>query len=150
MTGELPKDAVKRTDDGSKQSNSQDASADITQVQRVGQENISLRNAAIALATKKSNATARQVSYQGSFNAQVASAEALNVSEGHCNACSVVSGTDSNGDESWAIAYENGDTTEQTAADEIDQLQFVNQLNVNEQFTAIAFAADCGKARPSN
>ncbi|ELY56519.1 hypothetical protein C491_13307 [Natronococcus amylolyticus DSM 10524] len=146
MTGELPKDAVKRTDDGSKQSNSQDASADITQVQRVGQENISLQNAAIALATKKSNATARQVSYQGNFNAQVASAEALNVSNGHCDACSVLSGTDANGDESWALAYENGDTTEQTAAAEINQLQFVNQLNVNEQFTAIAFAADCGKA----
>ncbi|WP_293032711.1 hypothetical protein [Natronococcus sp.] len=146
MTGELPKDAVKRTDDGSKQANGQDASADITQVQRVGQENISLQHAAIALATKKSDATARQVSYQGNFNAQVASAEALNVSDGHCGGSAVLHGTDANGDESWALAYENGDTTEQTAAAEIDQLQFVNQLNVNEQFTAIAFAADCGEA----
>ncbi|WP_343233810.1 hypothetical protein [Natronococcus sp. A-GB7] len=146
MTGELPKDAVKRTDDGSKQANGQDTLADITQVQSVGQENISLQHAAIALATKKSDATARQVSYQGNFNAQVASAEALNVSDGHCSGSAVLHGTDANGDKSWALAYENGDTDEQTAAAEIDQLQFVSQLNVNEQFTAIAFAADCGKA----
>ncbi|NKE34988.1 hypothetical protein GWG54_03985 [Natronococcus sp. JC468] len=146
MAGELPKDAVKRSDDGGKQSNGQDASAEISQVQRVGQENISLQNAAIALGVEESYATARQVSYQGNFNAQVASAEGLNVEDGHCSARSVLNGSDARGDNSWALAYENGDTDEQTAAAEIEQLQFVEQLNVNEQHTAIAFAADCGKA----
>ncbi|ELY55133.1 hypothetical protein [Natronococcus jeotgali] len=146
MSGELPKDAVKRSDDGGKQSNGQDASAEISQVQRVGQENISLQNAAIALGVEESYATARQVSYQGNFNAQVATAEGLNVEGGHCSAHSVLTGSDARGDDSWALAYENGDTDEQTAAAQIEQLQFVEQLNVNEQYTAIAFAADCGKA----
>lgn len=148
MTGELSDEKMKRTDDGSSQSNVQEASADITQVQSVGQENISLQNAAIAVGLDESNATARQESYQANFNAQVASAEGLNVDDSHCSATAVVNGEDTNGDESWALAYENGEneSAQQVAAAEIDQLQFVEQLNVNEQQGAIAYATDDGDA----
>ncbi|MDG5818531.1 hypothetical protein [Natronococcus sp. A-GB7] len=148
MEGELPDGAVERTDDGKHQSNGQGASADITQVQRVGQENINLQNAAIALAKKDSDATARQVSYQGNFNAQVATAEGLNVSDGRCSACTVLNGAAANDDGSWALAYENGDSDIdlEAAAAEIDQYQFVEQVNVNEQFSAIAYATHCGEA----
>ncbi|WP_254532334.1 hypothetical protein [Natrinema gelatinilyticum] len=144
MVGEFSDEKMDRTDDGSSQSNTQEASADITQVQSVGQENISLQNAAVAVGTDGSTATARQESYQANLNAQVASAEALNLDSSHCSATAVVSGEDSNGDESWAIAYENGDneTAQQVATAEINQLQFIEQLNVNEQNGAIAYAAD--------
>lgn len=146
MAGELPEDAVTQSKKGGKQSNIQEASAEISQAQRVGQENINLQNAAIAAATSDSSATARQASYQGNFNAQVASAEAVSLEEGHTNARAVLNGADATDDESWALAYENGDTDQQTAAAEIGQLQFIEQLNVNEQLAAIAFAADCGEA----
>ncbi|MFU8867043.1 hypothetical protein [Natronococcus sp.] len=148
MEGELPKDAVKRTDDGKDQANGQGASATIEQVQRVGQENINLQNAAIALAKKDSDATARQVSYQGNFNAQAASAEALNVSDGRCSACTVLNGAAANDDGSWALSYENGDSEVglEAAAAEIEQYQFVEQVNVNEQFSAIAYATHSGEA----
>ncbi|ELY54611.1 hypothetical protein C491_18454 [Natronococcus amylolyticus DSM 10524] len=147
MEGELPEDAVERTDDGKAQSNGQ-ASAEITQVQCVGQENINLQNAAIALAKKDSDATARQVSYQGNFNAQVATAEGLNVSDGRCSASTVLNGAATNDDGSWALAYENGDSDVdlEEAAAGIDQYQFVEQVNVNEQFSAIAYATRCGEA----
>lgn len=148
MVGEFSDEKMNRSDDGSSQSNTQDASADITQVQSVGQENISLQNAAVAVGINDSNATARQKSYQGNFNAQVASAEGLNVKDSHCSTTAAVSGEDTNGDESWAIAYENGETetAQQVAAAEVNQLQFVEQLNVNEQHGAIAYATDNGDA----
>jgi hypothetical protein len=143
------KDDKKAKEDEKKptQSNGQQASAVVSQVQRVGQENINLQNAAMAVAIDDSDATARQESYQGNFNAQVASAEAVNVDEGVCNLRGVVSGSDAYGDESWAIAYDNGNgDTVQIADAEVDQLQFVEQLNINEQHAAVAFATDCGEA----
>jgi hypothetical protein len=140
-------DDKKKDDKKPTQSNGQQASAVVSQVQRVGQENINLQNAAMAVAIDDSDATARQESYQGNFNAQVASAEAVNVDEGVCNLRGVVSGTDAYGDESWAIAYDNGNgDTVQIADAEVDQLQFVEQLNINEQHAAVAFATDCGEA----
>nr|WP_273737391.1 hypothetical protein [Natrinema soli] len=148
MVGEFSDEKMNRTDDGSSQSNSQEASANIAQVQSVGQENISLQNAAIAVGTDDSTATARQESYQANLNAQVASAEALNVEGSHCSATAVVSGENTNGDESWAVAYESGnnENAQQVATAEINQLQFIEQLNVNEQNGAIAYAADSGDA----
>ncbi|QFU84388.1 serine-rich family protein [Natronorubrum aibiense] len=148
MVGEFSDEEMNRTDDGSSQSNTQEESANITQVQSVGQENISLQNAAIAVGTDDSTATARQESYQANLNAQVASVEALNVQDSHCSATVVVSGKDTNGDKSWAIAYENGDneTAQQMATAEINQLQFIEQLNVNEQNGAIAYAANSDDA----
>lgn len=148
MSGDFATEGLTRTGEGSSQSNHQSASADITQVQSVGQENINFQNAAIAVGLENSDATARQASYQGNFNAQVASATAANIDEGQYNACAVLSGVDMTDEESWAIAYENGSNTseQQVAEVEIDQLQLVEQLNVNEQFGAIAFAADCGDA----
>lgn len=144
MTGELSDEKMHRTNEGSSQSNTQEASADVTQVQSVGQENISLQNAAIAVGLDDSNATARQESYQANFNAQVASAEGLNIKDSNCSATAVLNGEDANGDESWAIAYENGEdgATQQVATAEVNQLQFVEQLNINEQQGAIAYASD--------
>ncbi|WP_232833897.1 hypothetical protein [Saliphagus sp. LR7] len=146
MVGELPEDVVSRSDTCKNQSNTQEASADIVQGQQVGQENINLQNAAVAAATDDSSATARQVSYQANFNAQVASAEALTVEEGSANGRAVLNGANASEDQAWALAYENGDVDQQTAAAEISQLQFVQQLNVNEQLTAIAIAGDSGEA----
>lgn len=129
--------------DGKTQSN-QVASADITQVQSVGQENINLQNAAVAVALKDSQATATQASYQANFNAQIAEATAVNVEDGHHKACKVMDGTDVKGDDSWAVAYDNGN--QQTATVDITQLQVVEQLNINDQFSAVAFATNCGDA----
>ncbi|KYH24338.1 hypothetical protein HAPAU_33210 [Halalkalicoccus paucihalophilus] len=148
MSGEFLSEKLSYSTDGSSQSNTQEAAADISQVQSVGQENINLQNAAIAVGLENSEATARQASYQGNFNAQVASATAVNSNDGTHSANAVLNGADMTGDESWAIAYENGDDEieQQVAEIEIDQLQIVQQLNVNEQFGAIAFATDCGEA----
>lgn len=148
MVGSVSEEKLTRSKAGADQSNAQTASADVTQVQSVGQENINLQNAAIAVGVDDSQATARQESYQGNFNAQVASAEALNIDKSHRSASAVVNGTDTNGDESWAVAYETGDgeRSQQVAEVDIDQLQFVEQLNVNEQFGAVAYATDRGDA----
>jgi hypothetical protein len=53
-----------------------------------------------------------------------------------------------NGDESWAVAYENGEseTQQQTVEVDIEQVQLIEQLNVNEQFGAIAFATARGES----
>lgn len=130
--------------DKSKQSNSQVASANIEQVQCVGQQNINMQNAAVAVALDDSQATATQASYQANFNAQVAEATALNVEDSHQKVRKVMSGKNMNGDDSWAVSYDNGNA--QTATVDISQLQIVNQLNVNEQFSAIAVAKHCGNA----
>ncbi|RBI59268.1 hypothetical protein DMJ13_24220 [halophilic archaeon] len=148
MNGDFSDSDVTRSKDGSEQSNQQVASADIDQVQSVGQENINIQNAAIAVALEDSQATATQASYQGNFNAQIASATAVNVEDGRYSASKVMDGTDAKGDESWAVAYENGgdQANQQTADVDITQLQLIEQLNVNEQFSAIAFATNCGNA----
>ncbi|WP_458205623.1 hypothetical protein [Haladaptatus sp. NG-SE-30] len=134
---------ITHSKDGDGQSN-QVASADITQVQRVGQENINMQNAAVAVALQDSEATATQASYQANFNAQVAEATAVNVDNSHHEACKVMSGTDAKGDGSWAVAYDEG--TQQTASVDITQTQVIQQLNVNEQFSAVAFAVNHGNA----
>ncbi|XVH33616.1 hypothetical protein ACNS7O_17010 (plasmid) [Haloferacaceae archaeon DSL9] len=147
IAGDHSNGAVTHAEGGASQSNTQAASATVEQIQSVGQENINLQNAAVAVGLEDSDATARQASYQGNFNAQVAAAADVDIDSGRYEACAVLNGADIHGDESWAIAYENGDNhSEQVTDAAVDQLQLVQQLNVNEQFGAIALATNCGEA----
>ncbi|WP_227352851.1 hypothetical protein [Haladaptatus salinisoli] len=148
MQGNVSKSDVKRTDDGGKQSNTQNASASIDQFQDVSQQNISLQNAAIAVALGGSDSYATQSSYQANLNAQIAEATAVNIGDGHWEATKVLNGEDAKGDGSWAVSYDNGSTqlNQQTAIADIDQAQYVEQLNVNEQYSAVAYAENDGTA----
>ncbi len=148
MDGDFSESDVKRTNDGADQSNTQEAAADIDQFQEVSQRNINLQNAAVSIALGASVATATQASYQGNFNAQVAEASAVNIEVGDWKATAVLSGMDANGDGSWAVSYDNGaeQVNQQAAIADIDQAQYVEQLNVNEQYSSVAFAIDDGNA----
>jgi hypothetical protein len=145
MTGDYSDSDVKRSQDGAKQSNKQSAESDIDQFQDVSQKNISMQNAAIAVALDYSDAYATQASYQGNFNAQIARALSLNVDVGHYQVYGVLKGTDAKGDGSWAVAYDNG-SSQQTAISDITQQQYIEQLNVNVQNNAIAYANHDGSA----
>ncbi|WP_227377106.1 hypothetical protein [Haladaptatus halobius] len=153
LKDDFSKSDVKRTSDGSAQANEQNASANITQYQNVSQQNINIQNAAVAIAVDHSDATATQVSYQANFNAQIAEANAVKVDieEGSYQATAVMNGTDMKGDDSWAVSYDVGDeqVNEQHAAANITQVQYVEQLNVNEQYSAIAYAANDDSASAS-
>ncbi|WP_049971887.1 hypothetical protein [Haladaptatus cibarius] len=148
MKGDFSESDVKRMDDGAKQSNTQDAEADIDQWQDVNQLNINLQNAAVSVALDASVATATQASYQANLNAQVAEATAVNFEDGGWKAATVLNGTDAKGDGSWAVSYDNGgkQVNKQAAIANIDQEQYVEQLNVNEQYSAVAFAVKDGNA----
>ncbi|WP_266079703.1 hypothetical protein [Haladaptatus caseinilyticus] len=148
MQGDFSKSDVKRADNGEGQSNTQGASASIDQFQDVSQQNINLQNAAVSVALDYSDATATQASYQANFNAQIAEAVAVNINEGAEKATAVLNGMDANGDGSWAVSYDKGgkQVSEQTAIANIVQEQYVEQLNVNEQYSAIAYAEDDGSA----
>ncbi|WP_227357536.1 hypothetical protein [Haladaptatus salinisoli] len=147
MKGDFSKKDMTHSKNGSDQSNIQTASANIEQFQEVSQLNVNEQNTAVAVALDDSSATATQVNYQANLNAQVAEATALNIDTGQYKACKVMKGTDIKGDDSWAVAYDNGKQTTQQAADvDITQVQFVEQLNVNEQLSAIAFAINDGNA----
>ncbi len=148
MTGDYSDSDVKRGSDGSAQSNEQGAESDVDQYQHVSQLNKSFQKAAVAIALDGSQSMATQASYQGNFNAQIASATSVNVDDGWYKLDGVTKGTDAKGDGSWAVAYENGgkQVNEQTAISEIEQSQYIEQLNVNEQNSAIAFARDEGTA----
>ncbi|SIQ67167.1 hypothetical protein SAMN05421858_0029 [Haladaptatus litoreus] len=148
MNGDFSESDVKRTKTGKDQANTQDAEADIDQFQGVNQLNINLQNAAVSVALDKSDSYATQASYQGNFNAQVAEAAAVNIDEGNWKAATVLNGTDAKGDGSWAVSYDNGgdQVNQQTAIADIDQAQYVEQLNVNEQYSAVAYAENDGTA----
>ncbi|GKZ13212.1 hypothetical protein HAL_10930 [Haladaptatus sp. T7] len=148
MTGDYSDSDVKRTSDGSMQANKQGAESEIDQFQDVSQRNSSVQNAALAVALNGSESTATQASYQGNFNAQIASATSVNVDEGALQIEGVVKGTDAKGDGSWAVAYDKGhnQVNTQKAISEIVQEQYIEQLNVNEQNSAIAFSMDDGNA----
>ncbi|WP_227356833.1 hypothetical protein [Haladaptatus salinisoli] len=148
MQGDFSDSDVKRTSDDGAQSNSQNASANVSQFQNVSQQNINLQDAAVAIALNDSQATATQVSYQANFNAQIASANAVNLKDGNYEATTVLNGTDVKGDGSWAVSYDDGDeqVNEQHAIANITQVQYVEQLNVNEQYSAVAFATNGGCA----
>jgi hypothetical protein len=145
IKGDLSKADMTRKQDCTTQSNKQAASANIEQIQSVGQENLSMQNAAVAVALDDSQSTATQANYQANFNAQVASATAVNIEDGSRKVVGVLNGTDVKGDGSWAVSYDNGGN-KQIANVDITQTQYVEQLNVNEQHSAIAFAANDGNA----
>ncbi len=148
MTGDYSDSDVKRSSDGSMQANEQGAESEIDQFQDVSQRNSSMQNAALAVALDDSESMATQASYQGNFNAQIASATSVNVDEGRMQVEGVMKGTDAKGDGSWAVAYDNGhdQVNTQEALSEIEQVQYIEQLNVNEQNSAIAFSIDNGDA----
>ncbi|WP_458207686.1 hypothetical protein [Haladaptatus sp. NG-SE-30] len=72
----------------------------------------------------------------------------MNVEDGSYKATAVMDGTDVKGDSSWAVSYDDGDeqVNEQHAAADITQVQYVQQLNVNEQYSAVAYAENGGTA----
>lgn len=148
--GDVPDMSVKHAGDGSAQRNTQNASANVLQFQNVSQTNINIQNAAIAIANNYSQARAMQVSYQANFNAQIASANAVNldIENGSYRSSAVMNGTDVKGDGSWAVAYDDGDgqVNEQHAAANITQVQYIQQLNVNEQYNSVAYADNGGNA----
>lgn len=149
LTGDFSAvDLTRSNDDGSGQSNVQAASAEIDQFQDVAQTNVSMQNAAVAVGLGDSRATATQVSYQANFNAQVADAAALNVDVGQFGARRVMSGQNAQGDDSWAVSFENGGSPgdEQLADVDIEQIQIVEQLNESNQTGAIAVAINDGRA----
>jgi hypothetical protein len=148
VDGELSDADVTHSEGGENQANVQAASANVDQFQDVQQKNVSMQNAAVAVALDKSQAMATQASYQGNFNAQVASASAVNVEEGQYEASKVMEGNDAKGDDTWAVTYDNGSkqANEQIAAADIKQTQYIEQLNVNEQYSAVALATNDGKA----
>ncbi|SEO19637.1 hypothetical protein SAMN04487948_10125 [Halogranum amylolyticum] len=148
MKGDISEKELTHSQNGSDQSNVQAAAATVEQLQAVSQLNANEQNLAVAVAVDDSTATATQTSYQGNFNAQIAEATALNVDAGQSKMSKVVTGKDVKGDDTWAVAYDKGNsqTTQQTAAADITQMQFVEQLNVNEQIAAIAVAIGEGDA----
>ncbi|WP_435159341.1 hypothetical protein [Haladaptatus sp. DFWS20] len=148
MQGDFSDSDVKRMDGGKKQSNKQGASATVEQFQNVYQLNSSMQNAAVSIALKRSDAYATQYSYQTNFNAQIAKAAAVNIEDANWKATSVLSGEDAKGDGSWAVSYDNGgkQVNRQKAVASITQKQYVEQLNVNEQHSAVAFATNDGSA----
>ena len=145
MTGDYSDSDVTRSRDGAKQSNEQSAESNVDQFQDVSQKNINMQNAAIAVALDHSKASATQASYQGNFNAQIARALSRNIDVGHYQVYGVIKGTDTKGDGSWAVAYDNG-KSQQTATSDITQYQYVEQLNVNVQNNSIAYANHDGCA----
>ncbi len=148
MTGDYSDSDVKCGSDGTAQSNEQGAESSVDQFQNVSQLNRSFQKAAVAIALSNSESKATQASYQGNFNAQIASATSVNVDDGWYKLDGVTRGTDAKGDGSWAVAYDKGgkQVNNQTALSEIKQEQYIKQLNVNEQNSAIAFSTHDGTA----
>mgnify|MGYP006291816539 CR=1 FL=1 len=148
MEGDFSEKELTYSRDGAEQSNIQTAAANVEQFQAVRQLNANAQNTAAAVAVDDSTATATQASYQGNFNAQIAEAVALNIDTGQSKASKVVTGRDAKGDDTWAVAYDDGSNqvSQQAAEADITQAQFVEQLNITEQFTAIAVALNDGSA----
>ncbi len=150
----------------------QTAEASVTQVQGVEQANINVNSSAEAIATNASTSTAVQLTFQQNLNAQVASADAINVLEeldesaakefedddyNHDHDATVYtnSTTVSIGDEPvdgvdhTAVDYDspndqfNDPTQYATAA--VEQRQEVVQTNLNTN-TALAVSEDGGNA----
>ncbi|GAA5058848.1 hypothetical protein GCM10025751_42410 [Haladaptatus pallidirubidus] len=148
MQGDFSDSNVKRMDNDGQQSNAQGSSATVSQFQNVSQQNINLQNAAVAVALNRSDSYATQSSHQANFNAQIAEATAANIDVGKWMGNGVLNGQDAKGDGSWAVSYDNGgsQSNQQTALADIEQAQYVEQLNVNEQYSAVAYAEDDGTA----
>jgi PGF-CTERM protein len=148
---------------------SQTAEASVTQYQSVEQMNVNLNSSAQAIATDGSSAEAVQLTYQQNINAQIGSADALNVfledaadgekyEKGHDYEGAVLTETTNanisgNGVEDadrTAFDYDgNNDqlnTADQYSTAEIEQSQDVTQLNLVDSNNAIAVADDNGSA----
>ncbi|WP_327053598.1 PGF-CTERM sorting domain-containing protein [Halomicrococcus gelatinilyticus] len=131
--------------DGHEHDGSQGADARVLQYQNVSQQNINMQNAATAIALNNSTATAYQTSYQSNYNSQIGAANATNVE----NSTTALYNSDETGDRStWSVDYDNGheQTNEQMAAADVSQLQYVEQVNVNQQYNALAVAENDGEA----
>ncbi|MCU4740214.1 hypothetical protein OB955_02735 [Halobacteria archaeon AArc-m2/3/4] len=147
------KDGVEKKDDG----DSQYAEASVTQYQSVEQININMQNMAVAIATNESDAAAVQMSTQENYNAQIGAASAANVAgdgiEGTVytdRSTLTVGGDDVTDNERFSFDYDGNseqlnDVDQYTTA-MIEQVQYVGQLNLNEQHAAIAVAENGGEA----
>ncbi|WP_199174979.1 hypothetical protein [Halegenticoccus soli] len=138
-------------EEAAEQENTQEAEATVVQSQEVDQENVNLQTAAVAIARNCSRATAFQESYQSNVNAQIAVAEATNESEqsqADGSQTQILLSSDGE-DDRWSVDYDNGNqrqVNEQEARAAVEQVQYVEQLNYNEQYAAIAYAQDNGEA----
>ncbi|WP_276253054.1 hypothetical protein [Halomontanus rarus] len=149
------KKAKKKKDtDGDSDADSQYAEVEVTQYQSVEQVNINMQNMAIAIATDESEASAVQMSTQENYNVQVGSANATNAeTEGavYTDRTTLTVGGDEVTDNQRLSFDYDGDSEQLNDVDQytsatVEQVQYVQQLNLNEQHTAIAVAEDGGEA----
>jgi PGF-CTERM protein len=131
--------------DGHEHDDGQGADARVLQYQNVTQQNINMQNAATAIALNNSTATAYQTSYQSNYNSQIGVANATNVEN---STTAVYNSDETEGRSTWSVDYDNGheQVNEQYAAADVAQLQYVEQVNVNQQYNALAFAENDGEA----
>ncbi|WP_207587798.1 hypothetical protein [Halomontanus rarus] len=148
------KKAKKKGDDDG---DAQYSEASVTQYQSVEQVNINMQNMAVAIATDGSEASAVQMSTQENYNAQVGAASAANVAgdgiEGEVytdRTTLTVGGDNVTDNQRFSFDYDGNseqlnDVDQYTSA-MIEQVQYVQQLNLNEQHAAIAVAENGGEA----
>jgi hypothetical protein len=128
-------------ENGYYQGNHRGHSDGIEQFQDVLQANVNVQLLALAIATDCGEARATQASYQGNFNAQVLESDGNDLDSletGHGGFLAVEEG-EMMKDGRWGAAYENG---RNDSVEQITQVQFVQQLNLNAQLLAIAVAED--------
>ena len=165
---EYPKPTDKNDDDPHDDDVSQTAEASVTQYQSAEQLNVELNSSATAIATNGSEAEAIQLTFQQNVNAQVGSAEALNVFlEDATDDCEYEDGYDYDGavlteTTSATIGGDGVEDADRTTFDydgdndqlndvdqystaEIEQSQDVTQVNLNSN-NALAVAEDDGNA----
>ncbi|WP_345781288.1 PGF-CTERM sorting domain-containing protein [Natronobeatus ordinarius] len=154
----------------------QTAEASVTQIQSVEQANFNNQSAAVAIAVNDSQATAVQLSFQQNINAQIASADALNIFEAEIgdgdehkkgekkhtdehnfdslvltNTTSVTLDGDAvEGASHLSFDYDGSNEqlndVEQWSNAEVQQSQEIMQVNLNQQQGAFAVAEDNGSA----
>ncbi|WP_242695529.1 hypothetical protein [Halomontanus rarus] len=144
----------KKDTDGDSDADSQYAEVEVTQYQSVEQVNINMQNMAIAIATDGSEASAVQMSTQENYNVQVGSANATNAeTEGavYTDRTTLTVGGDEVTDNQRLSFDYDGNSKQLNDVDQytnatVEQVQYVQQLNLNEQHAAIAVAEDGGEA----
>lgn len=129
------------------QTNEQGSESTVEQFQNVSQANVNTQSAAVAVAVNGSTARALQANFQRNYNVQYGSASAANddVREGSYRA------SFDDGSPTMAFDYDgpSAETDEQSARAAVLQSQYVRQLNLNEQYSAVAVAEDGGAASAS-
>ena len=143
------------TDNPGEPAADQDTVSEVIQYQDVGQVNINEQGEAVAIAMDGAEATAIQEVNQQNSNTQAADASAENnagVSQEttieEVGDVYLVMG-DENGQEynGWGAVDEDGETTvSQTAEASVSQAQAVNQANIVQNNTALAFAENGSEA----